>query len=198
MKAPHRKALVLNADYIPMHLVEWQRAMVLSLKNQSDPMDGYEVIEYYKNDFILATNHKRYPLPAVVRTPKYIKRHRHKVPFSRKNVFIRDRCTCCYCGTQYPPADLTYDHVVPRYEWKKKKYNGTPTKWENIVTSCYPCNRKKSNKTLKESGVSLLRKPIEPNTHGFILGLAPWHRMPQEWIQYLPPLYTAISNGKGN
>jgi hypothetical protein len=96
------------------------------------------------------------------------------------------------------PEKLTYDHVIPRSEWKIKEYSGTPTKWENIVTSCYPCNRKKANKTLKRAGVTLLREPKEPNMHGFVLGLVPWQTIPNEWITYLPPLYKAILNGKGD
>ena len=36
------------------------------------------------------------------------------VPFSRRNIYRRDRYTCQYCGSQPAMEELTIDHVRPR------------------------------------------------------------------------------------
>ena len=46
--------------------------------------------------------------------------------FTRFNLFLRDRFTCQYCGSQ---QHLTFDHVIPRRL-------GGRTTWENITTAC--------------------------------------------------------------
>jgi len=152
-------------------------------------MSGMEVIDFYSDDSIRATNNKRFPLPAVVRCPKYVKHKRNTVAFSRKNVFIRDQLTCQYCGTRGLVRELTYDHIIPRSVWRQEAYNGTPTNWTNIVTCCLSCNKKKADRTPKQAGMTLLRSAITPNVSQFILGLSPWMHIPDEWLPYLTPVY---------
>jgi hypothetical protein len=58
---------------------------------------------------------------------------------TRFKVFDRDDYTCRYCGKT--PADgitLEADHVIP-------KSKGGDDSMENLVTSCFDCNRGKSN-----------------------------------------------------
>lgn len=52
----------------------------------------------------------------------------------RRSVFLRDGCTCQYCGKT--GTDMTCDHVEP------KQHGGEDT-IENLVTSCRSCNSKK-------------------------------------------------------
>lgn len=194
MRRIHTRTLVLNADYLPIGLISWKRAVVLSIINQDNPNEGVEVIDFYKNDFIEATQGRKYPIPAVVRLPKYLRQKKRKIPFSRKNVFVRDKMTCQYCGfTDGSPKNLTYDHVIPRSVWKKKNHHGTPTTWQNIVTCCVPCNRKKADRTPQEAGMTLKKMPVEPNPHQFILGLSPWSQIPDEWEPYLTPIYKVFA-----
>ena len=42
-----------------------------------------------------------------------IRRPRPQMRLTRREVFVRDRYTCQYCGKQ--TRDLTIDHVVPRH-----------------------------------------------------------------------------------
>lgn len=184
------RTLVLNVDYRPMGVIDWRRAMVLSFVNMENSQKGLKVVEYYKDDMIHSQK-QSYQVPAVVLSPVYIKQRKKTVPFSRKNIFIRDQLTCQYCGKQCEPADLEYDHVVPRSKWNIKW--GTPTNFTNIVSCCRPCNRLKADRTLKECGFRLLREPKDPNPSNFVLGITPWHKnIPDQWLQYLPPLYLAI------
>lgn len=98
MKRKNSRCLVLNADYSPLSIITWKRALVWSTKHEYDPNIGVEVIDFYKDDFISGPNGKKFPIPAVVKTAKYFRIHNQQVSFSRKNIFIRDDYTCQYCG----------------------------------------------------------------------------------------------------
>lgn len=50
---------------------------------------------------------------------------------------------------------MTIDHIIPRQK-------GGNDSWANLVAACIPCNRKKKNRTPKESGMNLLRRPKKP------------------------------------
>ncbi len=186
------RCLVLNADYTAMSTITWQMALSVVYKYQNEPLLGVSVVDYYKNEFILATNGHRYPIPAVIVKNEYLRMDNRKVPFSRKHVFVRDKMTCMYCGNVFSSKKLTFDHVVPRALWKGP---GTPTNWQNIVSCCFPCNQRKGGKTLKQVNMRLLKRPTAPNCGGYVLGLGPWNRIPQEWEQYIPNHYKDICNG---
>lgn len=189
MKPEHARALVLNADYLPMGIISWRRALTLSLENQQDFWTGLEAIDFFDSKVTTAGGRK-FPIPAVVRVPIYVKKTRKQIPFSRKNVFLRDHLTCQYCGLYTGSSKgMTYDHVIPRATWKKQQYVGTPTKWTNIVTCCEPCNKSKADRSLRDCEMKLLREPKEPNPHQYILGLSPWCKIPEQWEPYLTPLY---------
>jgi 5-methylcytosine-specific restriction endonuclease McrA len=173
----HKRVLVLNADFMPHSVISWKRALILTMVEEVDSVEFY-------NDYVLDCKGRKHPVPAVVRLKNYVKKRSKSVPFSRKNVFIRDQMTCQYCGKQHRPSELTYDHVVPRSKWNPK--NGTPTHWENIVTCCFSCNQKKNNKSLKECGMKLLREPKRPGYSNQVIGLSPWCVIPDEWMAYLP------------
>lgn len=61
----------------------------------------------------------------------------------RFDVFKRDSFTCRYCGSKPPDVFLEVDHLVPVS--KGGKNDGA-----NLVTSCFNCNRGKSDKTLSD------------------------------------------------
>lgn len=80
-----------------------------------------------------------------------------KVALSNRTLFGRDRNVCAYCGDSFHNHHhLSRDHIVP------KSKGGTNT-WMNVVTACKPCNGKKDDMTLKESGMQLLYIPYSPN-----------------------------------
>ena len=85
-------------------------------------------------------------LPSVIRLLRYIKIKRRfdYVPFSRANIYARDNHSCQYCGEAFPTSELTFDHVVPVAQGGRKD-------WENIVTCCVTCNRRKGGRTPAEA-----------------------------------------------
>lgn len=185
------KTLVLNATYRPLSIISWERAIVLVAEQRVIELDFYtspdgEVLK------IKDGHNRHYTIPAVVALRKFIKRGMNKAPFCKKNVYLRDGLTCQYCGNHHPPSELTFDHVIPRSKWTGK---GSPTTWENIVTCCYQCNRRKGDRTCEEARMFPLTKPVSPKYGEMFLGLSPWREsIPREWIPHLQhlPLFKGL------
>ena len=177
-----RKILVLNADFMPIGVVNLEKAIgMLYIKQTATELDFYE-------DTIEDSKGKHYPIPAVLLLKKMIKRSYRTVPFNRKNVLLRDKCMCQYCGNSFVPAELTYDHVYPRSKWTKYKKLfkiDSCTQWENIVTACIECNRRKADRTPEEAGMNLLSKPKKPTYAEITLGLSPYEKVPAQWTPYV-------------
>lgn len=191
MKLKNSRCLVLNADYSPLTIINWQRALVWAVKHTENANIGVEIIDFYKNDYIVGVN-KNFPIPAVVKTAKYFRLNTQTVNFSRKNLFVRDNFQCQYCGIKPDLKNLTYDHVIPKSAWKHKQ--GSPTTWTNIVTACINCNRKKGNKTPQQAHMSLKNFPIVPNKSSKYLPITSYlcnirSEIPEEWKIYLPESY---------
>ena len=135
--------LILNASYEPLHRVSVRHAIRMIVREVA-------VIEEAKEDETFG----HFPVPLVLRLVKYVKLYwRNNAPrYSKTKLFVRDKKTCAYCGK----TANTVDHIIPRSK-------GGETTWLNIVAACLKCNHKKSNRTLKESGMKLLFTPYEPS-----------------------------------
>lgn len=109
---------------------------------------------------------------------------RRKPKFSRKNLFLRDRCICQFCGKKFPTNELTMGHVIP-------KSKGGDVSWTNIVLACVPCNHGMADRTPEQAGMKLIRKPFVPSNED--LRLSPGDRIrmqitsrpPKTWEQFL-------------
>lgn len=194
MKRQNSRCLLLNADFTPLSIIHWKKAVMWHMKYESNNKYGIDIIDFYKNDFINGVNNKKYPIPAVARTKRFFRQTNQSLLFSRKNIFLRDDYTCQYCGKKHDIHLLTYDHVIPKSKWKNN--NSSPTSWTNIVTACVECNRKKGNKTPKEAHMPLLNNPIKPSKSTRYLPISHHlHKMkvdiPLEWKIYLPESYYA-------
>jgi len=159
--------LVLNATYEPINVCTVRRAVVLLLKDKA------EMIE--RADWQLHSESTTLSRPMVIRLVSYVRipRHSHRRKITRRAVFARDDWTCQYCGSR---SNLTVDHVIPRSK-------GGSSDWENIVASCAPCNRRKGNLLLRNSGMRLNRVPRTPNPNVFIQVASP--TIPAAWQAYL-------------
>lgn len=69
----------------------------------------------------------------------------------RFEVFKRDGFHCQYCGDCPPNIVLEIDHIIP-------KSKGGSDIIDNLVTSCFNCNRGKGNRSLSVSPETLKRK----------------------------------------
>lgn len=193
MENKHTRCLLLNADYSPLHIINWKKALIWNMKYADDSRYSIEIIDFYKHDFIRGVGEKKYPIPAVAKTKTYFKCHTYKLTFSRKNIFLRDNYTCQYCGAKFGSNELTYDHVVPKSSWKTFE-RSSATNWTNIVTACINCNRKKGNRTPKQANMPLKNLPSVPCRTNKYLPIAQYlfkikEDIPQEWLCYLPESY---------
>jgi len=70
---------------------------------------------------------------------------------TRFEVFKRDSFTCCYCGAKTPNVVLEIDHIIPVSK-------GGSNSLDNLVTSCFDCNRGKSNNDLSSVPLTIIQK----------------------------------------
>ena len=136
--------LVLNASYEPINICAARRAIVLVLKGLAMPEE--------ENGHYLHAARLAMRVPSVIRLLEYRRIPHQTRALSRKNILLRDRNACQYCGLVVPSSELTLDHVVPRSR-------GGSSTWENLVACCHPCNRTKGNHLLSETDMKLVKEP---------------------------------------
>lgn len=164
------QVLLLNITYEPLKIINWKKAITMLC------LEKVEVLEEYSREIHSVSFTVK--LPSVVRLLKLVKRPKSPVKFSRQNIYSRDRYKCQYCGERGPTEDLTYDHVHP-------KSRGGKTEWENIVTCCFDCNRKKGGRTPREASMKLIRKPARPTWVPAIRITIGFKYVPDTWRDYL-------------
>src|SRR6188474_1002031 len=140
------KTLLLSANYFPIRVISWERAVKMRFEETADV-----VAEYSEQ---ISSPSVTWKIPAVVRERRAAK-VKHAIRFSRANVYLRDGYRCQYCSERFEPKLLSYDHVVPRCQ-------GGKTVWENIVTACKTCNTKKGGAECDAVGMFPLRTPVRP------------------------------------
>ena len=160
--------LVLNQNYEPLNICRVRRALVLVHQGKADMLEN-------GSGFIHSAS-CTFPVPSVIKLAYLIRRPRHERKLTRFEVFQRDQYACQYCGKE--TRQLTIDHVIPRYR-------GGEHTWENMVSACIPCNRRKAGRTPSEARMKLISFPHPPrDNHRFYL---PHHlSIRSEWQKYLP------------
>lgn len=105
-----------------------------------------------------------------------------RAKFSRRNIFLRDKNTCMYCGkTSNDKSLFNLDHVIP-------KSKGGKTTWDNIVLACVKCNSKKGNLSVKEAGMKLIKEPVKPNWDQVRGKIGEGH-IPEFWKNFVDAAY---------
>ncbi len=160
--------LVLNQNYEPLTVCRARRAVILIYQGKAEMLENGVGFIHSAREIL--------PLPSVIRLEYLIKRPRRKKKMTRYEIFNRDHNTCQYCGKQ--SRQLTLDHVIPRYR-------GGQHTWENVVSACVPCNRRKAGRTPQEAGMKLSHLPSPPS-HNPFPGI-PYHYLntQDEWRKYL-------------
>jgi len=162
--------LLLNSTFEPLKVVPWKKAVTMVL------LKKVEVVEHY--DRVIRGVSFSLPLPAVIRLNRFVALRSNIFHFSRKNLYIRDRGRCQYCGRAFDPKELTYDHVIPRS-------HGGQTDWTNVVTCCLECNLKKGGRTPEEAGMKLIRRPRAPIWIPLLTVSLGLEETPGPWKNYL-------------
>jgi 5-methylcytosine-specific restriction endonuclease McrA len=160
------KVLVLNSTYEPVNVCSARRAVVLLLKGKAEVVDAGAGAMHSERASVI--------IPMVIKLLQYVRVPRaERRRISRRTVLARDGFRCQYCGSS---KHLTLDHVVPRSR-------GGTTSWDNVVTSCAPCNVRKGSYLLSEVGMTPSHRPRPPQASDFVL--ASQRVVPEAWIPYL-------------
>jgi 5-methylcytosine-specific restriction endonuclease McrA len=125
--------------------IDWKRAVVLLLNGKVSPCTEDEFLD-------ISTSSGVFKLPLHIVLKKYVHIPYREVSTSRKNIFKRDDYTCQYCEIKLDSETATVDHVLPRCRGGKHE-------WQNVVTCCLKCNRKKGDKTPNEANMPLRKTP---------------------------------------
>lgn len=177
-----RNCLVLNSDYTPIDIINWQRAFLMVL---GDGKNAYP-IQHHEHT-ILDSAGRKYQLPSIIVLKKYVNNQNQITycKYTRVNVFTRDDFHCMYCGQKFKTDDLTIDHVVPLSRYKKLGYKGNPNSLDNVVTACYKCNVKKGNHTCDECKMHPIKKPRRITKREALINKIRNMKIPVEWEDYI-------------
>lgn len=177
--------LVLNSAWQPIKFLPIGTCIATMLRGMGcaihpetyEPLPFEEWIERApEGQRMIKTSNRPVPAPDVIVLTKYKQVPPMKIGFNRQNLFKRDEHTCQYCGVNLPGHELQVEHVFPRSR-------GGPTTWENTVAACNDCNSTKADRTPKEAGMSLMRKPGPPRWKPGIK--IPQSDMRPLWAQFL-------------
>jgi 5-methylcytosine-specific restriction endonuclease McrA len=146
------EVLVLNKANMPINVYRTWKPAVLKLENKRA-----EVVATYPGR-MLNTWKEGMEAPAIIRLLYFLTapgKASRKVPYSRKNIWLRDNGRCQYCGKSVSLDEMQLEHVVPRDQ-------GGRSNFLNIVCSCLICNSNKANRTPQQAGMRLRRVPFVP------------------------------------
>lgn len=159
------RALILNVTYEPLCVVSTRRALLLVLDEKAELV--------HSTGRAFHSERAAFAEPSVVRLGYFVKvPYQARVALNRRAVFARDGHRCQYCGS---PAE-NIDHVIP------KSKGGTHT-WDNVVAACRPCNTRKEDRFLHETGLVLRRTPMVPRERAW--ALVAMGSVRADWEQYL-------------
>ncbi len=167
------RALVLNATYEPLCVVSSRRALLLLIDGKAELLSSAEGR--------FRSVRANWAEPSVVRLSYFVKvPYQARIALNRRAVFARDGHRCQYCGA----SAENIDHVIPRSK-------GGPHAWDNVVAACRPCNTRKRDRLLEDSGMRLRRPPSVPRERTWVLVASGAIR--PDWEPYLPLVSTSLS-----
>jgi len=156
--------LVLNRTFFPVNVITVKNAFCMLYRGAAKAVDSqYKTFDYdswsqisveHREEAVALVN-RLIKIPRVIILVTYDRIPKTQIRFTRANIFARDGNICQYCGRSFPKNELSIDHLIPR------SYGGKST-WENVVCSCFGCNRIKGGKTPNQAGMKLLSTPTKP------------------------------------
>jgi len=202
----HRKVLVLNTGWTPIHITSLKQAIVMLFTVYDngnpkarvvDPTRDFQQFDWNEwsklvpreGEGTIASTCDKFCIPEVILLTEYDKFPNHKVHFSRRQIYRRDSYECQYCGCRPGTEELSIDHVVPRSR-------GGETTWTNCVLSCVKCNSKKADHPLEQTSLKLRKQPKKPQ---FNLFRGDRKHIPTSWSNFISEAYweTEMDNDEG-
>lgn len=157
-----KPCLLLNASYQAISVCSTKRAVKLMMKGVAEQLEGYDNTVIYSSRMWDEVSGEhidvKMSLPSVVKLIRYRNIPMRIQVMSRKNIYIRDQFCCGYCQKSCTYNELTLDHIIPQSK-------GGKNTWDNLVSCCLICNRKKGDKFLHElTDMKLYRGIPKPAT----------------------------------
>lgn len=168
----NRQVLVLNRLWQPVNLCSARRAITLLFLGHAQVVGTDEDDQFFTHDVkswlarssdrlaneskIIRSVSQHFQVPEIIVLSFFDRLPKKQVKFTRENIYRRDNFSCQYCGNEFSPKELNLDHVVPRDK-------GGRSTWENVVTSCIPCNTRKANKLPGEAKMFPQGDPKAPS-----------------------------------
>lgn len=154
-----QKVLRTNAAGMPLEWINYQDVAHLSYAGQIAYSCGS--LLYTLNGGINRRSGKRSQVSVYAVIATLGSRHQtlldYTPPLRNDALFRRDGYLCLYCGAQFPPHELSRDHIRPLSQ-------GGQDDWNNVVAACKRCNHHKAAQTPEEAGMELIAVPFTP-TH---------------------------------
>jgi 5-methylcytosine-specific restriction endonuclease McrA len=189
----NRQVLVLNRHWVAVHVCTVRRALTLLFQEMARVVDEElqahdfgswrELSEFAQSGSLLI----RAPAFQLLVPKVIVLTHYHRCPprtvrFNRRNIFLRDRHTCQYCGRHGSQAELTIDHLVPRSR-------GGRTAWDNVVLACTACNTRKGSRLPDECGMHPVHHPRSPSWLGALQSVSVEEDNRSLWQRFIDTAY---------
>lgn len=163
--------LLLNSSMEPLNVISVKRAFKLLTLGKIMVVE--ETDEEFRSISLV------FYVPSVVQLINYCKHKRFvDVRLSRRNILLRDKFTCQYCGKKPGHSELDIEHIIP-------KSKGGKTIWKNVVTACRPCNRKKDDMYLPQADMKLIKRPSRPSHVALTVRFRRLPHIPDEWNKFM-------------
>lgn len=138
-----QRVLLLDQSLYPIGIISWKKAFIYLFQEKAIALDFY--VEQVRSP------NKSFNIPKVLKLNSRHKKFELKP--SSKKIKKRDGNICAYCGNYFLDKELSIDHIIPKASGK------VINTWENLITSCVPCNMKKGGRTPEEANMTLIYSP---------------------------------------
>lgn len=149
-----RDVLLLNASEEILRTIDWRHAIRLLMLDKARQPSNFD------DNYEIRTSNGVYRLPTAVILKNYVYIPYKHAPLSTRNLLIRDKFICQYCGKNLSRHNGTMDHIEPQSR-------GGEHNWCNVVASCKVCNNRKNDMDLKDFekkyGRGLRSEPSPPD-----------------------------------
>lgn len=159
--------LILRLDITgqPVRWIPWRIAVVLDSRSMIAWHAGEHAFTFWGGVSRITGERSSVTVSSIIAVKGRLRpadRSRLVPPLSNRELFLRDRHLCLYCGKEFPEHMLTRDHVRPLSQ-------GGSNAWSNVVAACKPCNHAKGARSPEDAGLSLLAVPYVPNRAEYLV-----------------------------
>ncbi len=152
-KAPPAMALDMSFPVDADGTVDWNNPEY----SQPVDWDTWKTLPVRDYDMAVHTAKMVIRAPRIIIQPNYAKMPLVTPRATKDAIRKRDKSRCQYTDKELSWKEGNIDHVIPRAQGGKNTF-------ENMVWSCKEINSLKGDKTPKQAGLKLIRKPVAPKS----------------------------------